>query len=438
VTEFTFAPATKAAAKARVALEGPSGSGKTWSALSIGQGLGRRMAVIDTERGSASKYAGDFRFDTLQMHTYNPRDLVAALSAAAGAGYDVVIVDSLSHFWMGTGGMLEQVDQIARRNTGGNSWAAWKDANPMEREMIDGLLAYPGHVIVTMRTKTEWVITENDRGKKEPKKIGLKAQQRDGIEYEFDIVGDLDLDHNLVVSKSRMSALADKVVTRPNADLGAEILAWLQDGTQLPSVEDYILRARQARDVVEVRELYAEVQGRNLGAAPCMHDGRAVTLLQLIINRGNELKPLPAAQEPAPAASPSVREPAPAKPRRAGRSNAPRQEDEAWATSAPESKPKEPAVDLSDASPEAVAEAEKLAALPQEPPESQLELELARRISEAGDPAAVKRLDAEVDAALKAKKLGKVQVELLKRAVQHRLDLLAADAQWMQQQAVAA
>jgi hypothetical protein len=426
VAEFTFAPATKAAAKARVALEGPSGSGKTWSALSIGQGLGRRMAVIDTERGSASKYAGDFRFDTLQMHTYNPRDLVAALSAAAGAGYDVVIVDSLSHFWMGTGGMLEQVDQIARRKTSGNSWAAWKDANPMEREMIDGLLAYPGHVIVTMRTKTEWVITENDQGKKEPKKIGLKAQQRDGIEYEFDIVGDIDLDHNLVVSKSRMSALADKVVTRPNADLGAEILAWLQDGTQLPSVEDYILRAVQAQDVVQVRELYTEVQGRNLGAAPCMRDGQALTLLQLIINRGNELKPLPAAPEPA--SAPSVREPEPAKPRRAGRSNAPRPEDEAWATNTPESKPKESPVDLSNASPEAIAEAQKLAKLPQEPPEVLLEDDLLRRITEAQEPPEVHAVLSSVADNLMAGKLGKVASENLNMAANLKLTELNGQA----------
>lgn len=290
MTVFQFAPATKAQAKARVALEGPSGSGKTWTALSIAQGLGQRIAVIDTERGSASKYAGDYRFDTLQMHTYSPRDLVAALSAAAGAGYDVVIVDSLSHFWMGTGGMLEQVDGFAKRSNSGNTFAAWKDARPMEREMIDGLLAYPGHVIVTMRTKTEWVITENDRGRKEPKKIGLKAEQRDGIEYEFDIVGDLDLDHNLVVSKSRMSALADTVISRPNSDLGGQILAWLSDGDALPTVEDYILRVVHTEDVAEVRAVYSEVSARGMGSAPCMRKGEPTTLRQFIVDRGNELQ----------------------------------------------------------------------------------------------------------------------------------------------------
>lgn len=310
MTEFQFAPATKAQAKARIALDGPSGSGKTWTALSVAMGLGQRIAVIDTERGSASKYAGDFRFDTLQMHTYDPRDLVKALSAAAGAGYDVVIVDSLSHFWMGKGGMLEQVDGFTKRSSSGNSFGGWKDARPIEREMIDGLLAYPGHVIVTMRTKTEWVITENDRGRKEPKKIGLKAEQRDGLEYEFDIVGDLDLDHNLVVSKSRMSALADKVISRPDSEVGGQILAWLTDGESLPTVEDYILRVMQTEDFAVVRETFAEVQQRGMGAAPCMRNGQPTTLRQLVFERGNELAPqqAPAAAASAPAASPTARD----------------------------------------------------------------------------------------------------------------------------------
>ncbi|HZE34069.1 MAG TPA: ATP-binding protein, partial [Actinoallomurus sp.] len=187
MTAFTFAPATKEAAKARIALAGPSGSGKTYTALVTARALaaGGKVAVIDTERESASLYADEFTFDTLNMHAYDPRDLVKALGAAGAAGYAVVIVDSLSHFWMGSGGMLEQVDHAAKRSYGGNSFGGWKEARPMERQMIDALLGYPGHVIVTMRTKTEWVVQENERGRKEPKKIGTKPEQRDGIEYEF-------------------------------------------------------------------------------------------------------------------------------------------------------------------------------------------------------------------------------------------------------------
>jgi hypothetical protein len=331
VADFVFAPATKEQEKARIALEGPSGSGKTWTALSIAQGLGQRTAVIDTERGSASKYASDFAFDVCKLYTFDPRDLVKVLAAAAAAGYDTAIVDSFSHFWMGAGGMLEQVDAFAKRSNSGNSFAAWKDARPMERDMIDSLLAFPGHVIVTMRTKSEWVITENDRGRKEPKKIGLKAEQRDGIEYEFDVVGTLDLDHNLVVSKSRISILADKVINRPGTEFGAQVLGWLSDGQKLPTVSDYLQQLAEATNADQVRELWREVAGRNLGGAPCIGpNGEPTTLINLITARGGQLVP------GAPATAPA--QPQQAAPQRSGkaqRSKGNPPEDDPWATAAP-------------------------------------------------------------------------------------------------------
>lgn len=494
MTEFVFAPATKEQAKARIALDGPSGSGKTWSALSIAQGLGRRIAVIDTERGSASKYAGDFKFDTLQMHTYDPRDLVKALSAAAGAGYDVVIVDSLSHFWMGKGGMLEQVDGFTKRSPSGNSFGGWKDARPIEREMIDGLLAYPGHVIVTMRTKTEWVITENNQGKKEPKKIGLKAEQRDGLEYEFDIVGDLDLDHNLVVSKSRMSALADKVITRPTADMGAEILAWLSNGNALPTVEDYIRRVVQATTADEVREVYREVQNRNMGAAPCMRNGQSTTLRQFVVDRGTELGQAPAPPPPAEVersrpqqpqadewSTPATEQPRPAtdaqvrqiavlfKEKRgidsspAGRelrlrviaeivghpvasskqltlreasrvievlSAEPDFDPQQYVGQEMVRQHEEASVDLSDASPAAVAEAQRLEGLPGD---ASVEDVLRDRIESAGDPNGVDRVLVEVGDAVAKKQITNVQRDVLVRAAGQRKDTLTSDAGWSHQ-----
>lgn len=304
MTTFEFVDAVKEQEKGRIALDGPSGSGKTWTALCLAQGLGQRIALIDTERRSALKYADIFAFKHLSMHTFDPRDLVKAIAAAADGGYDVLIIDSLSHFWMGIDGMLEQVDRFAKRNAGGNQFGGWKDARPLEREMIDAILAYPGHVIVTMRTKSEWVISEDERGRKVPKKIGLKAEQRDGIEYEFDIVGDLDLEHNLIVSKSRMATLADRLVAKPDAELGAEILVWLSDGTKVPTVQDYLGRTAMAETFDQVREIFEEVQARGMGAAPCTIEGRAMTLRQYIIGRGHMLKPQQPAQQQPPVAAP--------------------------------------------------------------------------------------------------------------------------------------
>jgi len=171
---FAFETATKGQAKARIALTGPSGAGKTWTGLILATTLGRKVAVIDTERGSASKYAGEFAVERLNMQRYDPRDLTKALAAAAGAGYDSVLIDSFSKFWNSSGGMLEQVDNAAKRSYGGNSFGGWKEARPMETAMLEAILSYPGHVIATMRTRTAYEIIEDNRGKKVPTKIGLK------------------------------------------------------------------------------------------------------------------------------------------------------------------------------------------------------------------------------------------------------------------------
>jgi energy-coupling factor transporter ATP-binding protein EcfA2 len=233
-----FSKATRKKAKARVALVGPSGSGKTYTALVLARGLvgtEGTIALIDTERASASKYAGEVtEFDALDLDHHSPKEYVDAITDAAKAGYDVLVIDSLSHAWNGRGGALEQVDQASKRAQG-NSYVAWRDVTPQHNALVDAILTYPGHVIVTMRAKTEYVLDEGKNGKKTPRKVGMAPIQREGMEYEFDVVADMDLDHNLIVSKSRCSALADAVVSRPDAAIAETLRAWLSDGADMPA-----------------------------------------------------------------------------------------------------------------------------------------------------------------------------------------------------------
>lgn len=233
--KYVFETATKEKSKARVALVGPAGSGKTYTALSIAQGLAPegRIALIDTERKTAKKYADKFKFGVVELESFHPMNYVEAIRAAEAAGFDVIIIDSLSHAWDGKEGLLEQVDQIAARTRNPNTFAAWKDATPMQHELVDTMLSVNAHVIVTMRVKTEWVMEENDKGKKVPRKVGLQPVQRQGIEYEFDVVGDMD-DAKLVVSKSRCSTLSKAVVQDPGAAFGAKLREWLTDGSEAP------------------------------------------------------------------------------------------------------------------------------------------------------------------------------------------------------------
>lgn len=219
-----FVKASKKAAKLRMALVGPAGSGKTFTALAVGCHMGKRVAVIDTERQSASLYADRFEFDVLELERAEPEHYVEALHAAAAAGYDVVIVDSLSHAWQE---MLERVDRLALgAKYKGNSFRAWGDekVTPVQRALIDALLTYPGHLLATMRTKTAYEVQKDERtGKATPIKVGLAPVQRDGVDYEFSVVLDMAEGGSATVSKTRCAELEGETIRRPGKDL-AELL----------------------------------------------------------------------------------------------------------------------------------------------------------------------------------------------------------------------
>jgi ABC-type dipeptide/oligopeptide/nickel transport system ATPase component len=230
---FTFSKATKKRARLRLGLAGPSGSGKTYTALAIATALagdGGRVAVIDTEHGSANRYAGLFDFDALDLESFSPLTYVQAIQAAAEhvGPSGVVIVDSLSHAWMGKDGALEQVDRAGKR--GANSYTAWRDVTPQHNALIEALLACPAHLVATLRSKTEYVLEEDSKGKKVPRKVGMAPIQRDGMEYEFDVFADMTLDNDFCVSKARCPELAGAVIRQPGRDVARRLKAWLSDG----------------------------------------------------------------------------------------------------------------------------------------------------------------------------------------------------------------
>lgn len=231
-----FKKATKSAAKLRLGLVGPAGSGKTMTALRIAHGLGGRVAVIDTERGSASLYSGEhgLDFDVLELDSYEAEHFIGAIRQAEQAGYDVLIIDSLSHAWAGKGGILEFVDQAAKRS-GGGSFSGWRDATPRHNQLVDAILGAKLHVICTLRSKVEHVI-EQVNGRTQVRKVGLQPVQRDGLEYEFTVVGDVTQDHELIITKTRAAWLKDKIIREAGEELGQQLAAWLSDGLPSPVV----------------------------------------------------------------------------------------------------------------------------------------------------------------------------------------------------------
>jgi hypothetical protein len=230
-----FQKATKKQLKLRLGLVGPAGSGKTYTALQIAKGLGGKIAVLDTEHRSAEKYSDIVPFDVDYLtDNCSPERYIQAIKEAEQAGYDVLIIDSLTGAWAGEGGALEMVDNAAKRSKSGNSYTAWRDITPLHNKMINAILASKLHIIATMRSKTEYVMEENANGKKTPRKIGMAPIQREGMDYEFDVVCEIDTDHNCIVGKTRCAAIDGMVIAKPSHDskIVLALNEWLGSGTE--------------------------------------------------------------------------------------------------------------------------------------------------------------------------------------------------------------
>lgn len=226
--------ATRKNARLRLALSGTAGAGKTYSALLLAKEFGSKIGVMDSEHGSASKYAGAPGIPPFFLEELEEKDVqeyTAKVREAAEAGIDVLVIDSYSHSWIGA---QETVDKM-----GGSKFSnGWKVVSPLVTKLVDTILSYPGHVIATMRSKAEYVIETDDKGKNVPRKIGLAAVARPGTEYEFDVMLDLTPDGALTVSKTRCSVLNGHIYTRDDVSkIGKTLKAWLSEGAPLTPVD---------------------------------------------------------------------------------------------------------------------------------------------------------------------------------------------------------
>jgi|688.fasta_scaffold10531_19 hypothetical protein len=219
--------AKRSATKLRILLTSPSGGGKTFGALLLAKGLGGRTVVIDTEEGSSDLYDELHEFDVIDLKPpFTPERYVEAISAAEAAGYEVIVIDSVTHCWSGKGGCLELVDDIAKAQFRGNTWSAFSVITPRWRAFVDAILRSSAHIVCTGRSKTETAQVE-DHGKKKVAKLGMKLEARDGLEYEFTTVLDLVHDgHYATVSKDRTGIFSGdpKPIT---VETGKRLAEWL-------------------------------------------------------------------------------------------------------------------------------------------------------------------------------------------------------------------
>ncbi|CAB4155469.1 AAA domain containing protein [uncultured Caudovirales phage] len=217
-----FKKATKAQAKARLLFSGASGSGKTTAALTVASELGSKIAFIDTEAGSASLYADRFNFDVLEMGPpYSPERFTEAIEAAEQAGYDVVIIDSITHEWSGPGGCLDIKTKM------GDRFQDWAKVTPRHDRFIQSMMRSKAHIIATVRAKQGYSMDE--KGKVQ--KSGMDPQQRDGIDFEFTVCWNINAQHMAEAQKDRTRLFDGKpeVIT---AETGKRLKDWLTAGKE--------------------------------------------------------------------------------------------------------------------------------------------------------------------------------------------------------------
>lgn len=248
---LVFKKAERKQVRIKVGLAGPAGSGKTLSSLLMAYGIVRaefpnisdeevwsKIVVIDTENGSGSLYVGNQvgpttigAYNTIDLTPpFDPQVFTDAIHMAESHGMDVVIIDSLSHAWAGSGGALDIQGKAAERTS---SWAAWRTVTPLHNKLVDAMLQSPCHVIANMRAKMEYQQTE-ENGKKAVKAIGMGVVMRDGIEYEFTVSFMLDYNHVASATKDRTGIFDGKYFTI-DANTGKRMYEWLSSGA--PAVE---------------------------------------------------------------------------------------------------------------------------------------------------------------------------------------------------------
>ena len=224
--------AEKKRVKLKMAVQGPSGSGKTWAALSLATNIwsGGKICLVDTENESASLYADRFEFDTIPLHPpFHTARYEACIDAAIAGGYDVLIIDSITPQWDGEGGILRRKEELDQR-PGSNSYTNWAAFTPEHTRFKEKIQQAPIHIITTMRSKQDYVLQQNDKGKSKPVKIGMAPIQREGFDYEFSLVFDVQMDHKAIADKNRTGLFGTDVLDLSDPSVSQQLRAWLDSG----------------------------------------------------------------------------------------------------------------------------------------------------------------------------------------------------------------
>lgn len=240
--------------KLRLGLSGASGFGKTYSALLLAYGITNdwsKIAIIDTENGSASLYShlGDYNTLTLD-EPFNPERYIEAIETCEKSAIEVIIIDSISHEWSGKGGCLELHEQL------GGKFTDWARISPRHQAFIDKILHSSAHIITTVRRKVDYSMDADMNGKSKVVKHGTKEITREGFEYEltcnFELINDK---HLAKASKDRTMLFMDKPEFIINSATGKKLMEWCNKGISFEKIKEEILKCET---IEALKQLYAK------------------------------------------------------------------------------------------------------------------------------------------------------------------------------------
>lgn len=238
--------------KLRLGLSGASGFGKTYSALLLAYGITNdwsKIAIIDTENGSASLYShlGDYNVLTLD-EPYTPERYIQAIETCELSEIDVVIIDSITHEWNGKGGCLEIHESL------GGKFQDWAKVSPRHQAFIDKILNSRCHIITTVRRKIDYSMDTDMSGKSKVIKHGTKEVTREGYEYELTANFELINDKHLVkASKDRTGLFMDFPEFIISSETGKKLIEWCNSGI---SLEDVKLEIKEADSLEALKVIY--------------------------------------------------------------------------------------------------------------------------------------------------------------------------------------
>jgi hypothetical protein len=255
-----LAKAERKQALIKLAIQGPSGSGKTYSSLLLAYGLvgnWNHIVVIDTENNSSHLYSHLGNYNVLSLsEPFSPERYIEAIETCEKAEMRAIIIDSISQEWEGNGGIIESHGSMA-----GNSFTNWNRVTPRHNAFVQKMLQSPCHILATIRSKQDYVLTDKN-GKMVPEKVGLKGVTRDGMDYEFTVVLDLDIKHQALASKDRTGLFTNPLPFLISEQTGQRIRTWCLGEDLLKNIEIQISNSSTLQELRNILIKYPTLRDK--------------------------------------------------------------------------------------------------------------------------------------------------------------------------------